>query len=131
MPIRPADSLLGEVSASGNIDLVSRRAVAMQVDGEVREIAAKPGDVVAVGDVLLWLDTTELERDAHRARLSVDAAKNQLDQLTEAAEAADMAAAQADLAEAEENLAETLAGPSADEIAAGAQLAGVRAGKVH
>jgi HlyD family secretion protein len=116
--IRPAESILGEVSASGNIDLVSRRAVAMQVAGEVNEIAVKPGDVVAAGDLLLAVDTTALERDAQRARLEVESAKNQVDQLTEPADAADVAAAEADLAEAQENLADTEAGPSAEEIAA-------------
>lgn len=117
VPIRPADSLVGEVSASGNIDLVSRRAVAMQVSGEIDEIAVKPGDVAATGDLLLSLKTTELEREAQRALLSVDSARNQLDQLTEAADSADLGAAEADLAEATESLAETREGPSADEIA--------------
>ena len=116
--IRPADSILGEVSASGNIELVSQRAVAMQVDGEVNQIAVKPGDFVAAGDLLLSLDTSELERDALRAQLNVESAKNQIDQLTEPADPSDLAAAEADLAEAIENLAETRQGPSAEEIAA-------------
>jgi len=116
--IRPAESILGEVSASGNIELVNRRAVAMQVDGEVNEIAVKPGDEVAAGDLLLSVNTTALERDAQRARLDVESARNQVDQLTEPAGEADLKAAEADLAEAQENLADTEAGPSAEEIAA-------------
>lgn len=116
--IRPAASILAEVSASGNIELISQRAVAAQVDGEVQEIAVKPGDVVAAGDVLVALDTVELERAAHRAGLDLEAAKVELDQVSEASDPSDVAAAEADLAEARENLADILAGPSAEELAA-------------
>ena len=53
-----------------------------------------------------------------RAELGVSSAKNQLAQLTQTADAADIAAAEAELAQAKETLAETLAGPGQDEVAA-------------
>jgi len=96
--IQPAESMLGEVSASGNIDLVTLRSVIVEVDGAVNAVAVGPGDAVKTGDLLLTLTTVELEREARRAELSVEAAKTQLDQLTEAADPADIAAAEADLA---------------------------------
>lgn len=116
--IRSADSILGEVSASGNIALVSRRAVAVQVDGEVNEIVVKPGDSVVAGDILLSLDTEALERAAHRAGLDLEAAKIELDQVSQATDPSDLSAAEADLAEARENLGDVLEGPSNEELAA-------------
>jgi len=116
--IQPAASMLGEVSASGNIDLVTLRSVAVEVDGAVDQVLVNPGDTVQRGDVLLTIATTELERDVRRAELSVEAAKTKLEQLTEAADPADIVAAEADLAEALETLEETRQGPSAEEIAA-------------
>ncbi len=42
--IQPAASMLGEVSASGNIDLVTLRSVAVEVDGAVDQVLVNPGD---------------------------------------------------------------------------------------
>ncbi len=116
--IRSADSILGEVSASGNIDLESLRSVAAKVAGDVNDIVVRPGDVVAKGDVLIILDSSDLERAANQAELDVQSAKNDLDQIKEPADDADIASAQADLAEAKENLTDVQAGPSKEELAA-------------
>ncbi len=116
--IQPADSMLGEVSASGNIDLVTLRSVVADVGGTVASVAVNPGDTVQHGDPLLALSSVELEREARRAELSVETAKTQLAQLTEAADPADIAAAEADLAKAQETLVETRQGPSAEELSA-------------
>lgn len=116
--IQPAESMLGEVSASGNIQLVTLRSVIVEVDGSVNTVAVNPGDTVKTGDLLLTLTTVALERDARRAELGVETAKTQLEQLTEATSPADIAAAEADLAKALETLEETRQGPSAQEVAA-------------
>lgn len=118
VPIQSASSIVGAVSASGQIELVSQHYVALDTSGEVKTIAVDVGDLVQAGDLLLSLDAAALERAVTQAELDVDTASNALAQLTEAADAAEIAAAQANLLEAQENLADVLAGPSAEEIAA-------------
>ncbi len=116
--IQPATALLGEVSAFGHIALVNQQSVAPTVGGTVQSINVAVGDAVAAGDLLLTLDTVTLERALKRAELSVEAQRNALEQLTEAATAAEIAVAEANLAEAQQNLADVLAGPSEAAIAA-------------
>ena len=47
-----------DVSASGNLELIDERNVALEVDGVVSELDVSVGDKVKAGDVLLRLDTT-------------------------------------------------------------------------
>ncbi|MBX3013311.1 MAG: efflux RND transporter periplasmic adaptor subunit [Caldilineaceae bacterium] len=116
--IQPANALISEVSAAGNISLVEQKLVAADVSGLVNTVHVRVGDQVAAGDLLLVLDTVALERAAKRAELTVDAQRNNLAQLSEPADDAELALAEANLASAQENLADVLAGPSAAEIAA-------------
>jgi len=126
--IRPASKGAG-VSAAGNIELSSQRPVMLDVEGIVTQVAVEVGDQVAENDLLVALDTTDLERAVAQAELSLANAQAQLDQLLEAAEAADIASAQSSLASAQENLAEVQAGPSQAELAAAeANLAAAQAG---
>jgi HlyD family secretion protein len=106
------------VSASGNIELSSRRQVALGVEGIVDAVHVQVGDRVQAGDLLLSLETIELERAAKRAELEVQAQLNTAEQAKNENSALDIAAAQANLASALANLAQVRAGPSADEIAA-------------
>lgn len=116
--VQAASAVISEVSASGHIELVSEHYVMQDVEGEVAKILVNVGDEVQAGDLLLTLDTTELERAVALAELTVELQGNALAQLTEEAEAAEIAVAEANLTEAQENLADVLAGPSAEEIAA-------------
>jgi HlyD family secretion protein len=115
--IRPAADI-AQVSASGNIALAGQQAVALQVEGIVKEVAVEVGDEVATGDLLATLETDDLERAVQRAELSLAASQAALDQLSEPATEADIAAAQASLAAAQESLADLKAGPSDAELAA-------------
>jgi RND family efflux transporter MFP subunit len=115
--IRPAADA-SQVSAAGNIALASQQAAVFQVGGIVTEIAVKPGDTVKAGDLLVALDSTELERAVQRANLSLSVSRNALAQLHEPASQADIEAAQSNLAAAQESLAELQAGPSAAELEA-------------
>jgi HlyD family secretion protein len=115
--IRPASDPAA-VSAAGNIELSSQRPIVLEVAGLVTQVAVEVGDQVAVDDLLLTLDATDLERAVAQAELSLANAQVQLDQLLEASDAADIASAQASLASAQENLAEVQAGPSQAELAA-------------
>jgi HlyD family secretion protein len=116
--IQSVDVLQTEVSASGNLTLVDERSVALETGGIVEEVLAGVGDQVRAGDVLLRLDTTDLERALAVAGLNVENAKISLQDVQEPASAADIAQAEAALQEAEANLADVKAGPSAEEIAA-------------
>lgn len=116
--IQLASAVMTEVSAAGNIELMSEEYVMQDVEAEVAEIAVNVGDQVRAGDLLITLDTTELEREVMLAELEVEAQRNALAQLIEEADAAEIAVAEANLVEAQENLADVLAGSSADEIAA-------------
>jgi HlyD family secretion protein len=116
--IRPAGSVIGRVSAAGNIALTGQHYVVLKVGGAVNQVNVNVGDVVTAGTVLLSLDTTELERALHRAQLSVDASQNSLAQLQEAADPNEIAQAEAQLLAAQENLKDVQAGPSDEEIAA-------------
>lgn len=116
--IQSASAVMSEVSAAGHIELMSEEYVMQDVSAEVAEITVNVGDQVRAGDLLITLDTTELERAVILAELEVEAQRNALAQLTEEADTAEIAVAQANLIEVQENLADVLAGPSAEEIAA-------------
>jgi HlyD family secretion protein len=125
--IRPA-SEAAQVSAAGNIELSSERPVVLQVEGNVNQVAVHVGDVVVAGDLLVALDTTELERAEKQAELNLASAQIQLDSLKEPADAAEVASARAALASAQQNLTDVRAGPSQAEIAAAqAKLASTQA----
>lgn len=125
--IRPATDSL-QVSASGNIALASQQAVVFQVEGVVTEVTVKPGDTVSAGDLLVALDTGELERAVDQAELEFQLSQNALAKLTEAPDPAEIASAQASLVAAEESLAELQAGPRVAELAAAqASLAAAQA----
>ena len=82
--IRAASEATG-VSAAGNIELSSQRPVVLQVGGIVTQVAVEVGDEVDVGDLLLALDTTDLERAVAQAELSLAEAQAQVDELLEPA----------------------------------------------
>lgn len=125
--IRPATES-GQVSASGNIEVSSQRPVVLEVDGMVTEVPVEVGDEVAVDDLLVALDTADLERAVAQAELSLASSQAQLDKLLEPTDPAEVASARASLASARENLAEVKAGPSKAELAtAEANLAAAQA----
>jgi HlyD family secretion protein len=118
----------GQVSAAGNIELSSQRPVVLQADGMVTQVAVQVGDQVAAGDLLVSLDTADLERALKQAELNLASAQAQLDELLQPAHPAEVASAQASLASAQQNLAEVQAGPSDAELAAAeASLAAAQA----
>jgi HlyD family secretion protein len=125
--IRPA-SEADQVSAAGNIQLSSQRPVVLQADGIVTQVAVEVGDEVAADDLLVALDTADLERAVKQAELNLASAQAQLDELLEPADPAEIASAQASLAAAQQNLAEVRTGPGQAELAAAeASLAAAQA----
>jgi multidrug efflux pump subunit AcrA (membrane-fusion protein) len=117
-----------QVSAAGNIELSSQRPVVLQASGIVSQVAVEVSDEVAANDLLVALDTTDLERAVKQAELNLADARAQLDELLEPADQAEIVSAQASLTAAQQNLAEVQAGPSDAELAAAeASLAAAQA----
>ncbi len=125
--IRPATDTV-QVSATGNIELVKQQSAVFEGSGIIAEVFVEEGDEVAAGDLLLKLETDDLERAVREAELALEVSRNKLTQLLEPASEADLDAAWANLASAKEGLAELLAGPSDTELAAAeASLAAAQA----
>ena len=116
--IQAADLAQTAVSAAGNLTLVDERAVELPVAGVVKTVGVKVGDTVKAGDVLLKLETTDLERAVEQAQLNVNSAKIALAKLQTPATQSETDKAKAALIEAETNLADVKAGSTAAEIAA-------------
>ena len=118
----------GQVSAAGNIALISQRSVVLQADGIVTQVTVKVGDSVAAGDLLVALDATDLKRAVEQAKLTLANAQLALDKLKEPADPAEVAAARASLASAEQQLATAQAGATPAQLqAAQAKLAAAQA----
>jgi HlyD family secretion protein len=115
--VRPATNT-AQVSAAGNVEVASQYSAMLRVAGIVIEVAVEVGDAVEAGDLLVAMDTVDLERAVQIAQLNLASSQTSLDKLLEAADPAEIASAQASLASARENLVEVQAGPSAEELAA-------------
>src|SRR5512144_1093390 len=90
--VRPATDS-AQVSAAGNIALASQQAVVLQAEGIITQVPVKAGDEVAQGDLLVALDTTDLERAVRQAELDLAAKQADLDNLVQPAAPADVASA--------------------------------------
>ena len=113
--IRPA-SELAQINAAGNVGLANVQQAVLQVQGTVVTVPVRAGDVVKPGDLLLALDTTDLEHAVQQAEASVAASQAALDKLTQPPLPADLEAAKADLASAQAALTQLLAGQTEDQL---------------
>ncbi len=116
--IQPASAIVKEVSASGHIELTGQNNVALAVDGTISKVNVSAGDVVTAGQVLVALDTTDLERALARSQIAVDTAANKLAQTKKPATATSLASVEAKLASAQAALKDAQTPPSAAEMAA-------------
>ena len=57
--------------APAEVISLNRSEVAAETDGVARSVRANPGDRVAAGDLLIALDTTDLELDEKRIRADI------------------------------------------------------------
>jgi HlyD family secretion protein len=113
--IRPA-SELAQINAAGNVDLANVQQVVIQVQGTVVTVPVRAGDIVKPGDLLLALDTSDLERSVKLAEVSVAASQAALDKLTQPPLPADLEAAKANLASAQAALTQLLVGQTEDQL---------------
>jgi len=109
--------LAASATASGQL-LPQREAIlTASTTARVTQVAVRLGDAVQPGDLLVQLDTTELQFDLANAEQSVALAQARIDDLLAPATDADIASAEAALASTQVQLDDLLAGPSDTEIA--------------
>jgi len=111
-------TLIATVNAAGNIAAKAETTLGFRIGGQLRAVHVSLGDHVEEGKVLMQLDTTDLELDVAKARLSLVTAEAQLAKAQTGPSAAELAAAHSSLESARENLAKVQAGPSQEQIAA-------------
>ena len=116
-----AVAFTGDLSASATASgqLLPQREAVLTTNtvARVEKIPVRLGDPVQLGDLLVQLDTTELQFDVDNAAQTVALAQARLDDLLAPASAADIASAEAALASAQAQLDDLMDGPSETEIA--------------
>lgn len=110
--------LSGSAAASGTIDAQQAAQLALMVSGEVAEVPVRIGSEVQAGDVLVKLDTAELERAVLNAQQTLAIQEANLATLLAPPTDADRTASEAAVAGAQAQLDDLLDGPSEADIAA-------------
>ncbi len=105
-------------SGVGRVDLEEKHQVVIMVGGIVDTVSVEVGDSVAKGDVLVTLDTQELEWAVQQAEMDLESSRLSLGKLNETVEATDVAQAEANYLLAKENLAVVERGPTEEELGA-------------
>lgn len=116
--IRSSQSVIADLSAAGAIELISKRQVALEVDGTISQINVSVGDWVAAGDLLIALDTAELDRAVARAEVDLASTQAELVKLQQGSDPGEITVAEANLAAAKENLIKVQSGAAPEEISA-------------
>jgi len=116
-PVRRGTIVIA-IDTTGNISARHEVALAFEISGRVAEVSVKEGDLVEAGQLLMALDTTDLEMELAKARLSLASSEAQLAKLRSEPTEAEVAAARANLESARENLARVLEGPAQAQLAA-------------
>lgn len=106
------------VTAVGRVELVTSRPVVLQVGGIVDQVQVKVGDAVKSGDLLLSLNTDDLEEAVRQAEIGQEQAEIGLEAVKETVDESTIAAAEAGLLVAKEQLALVQAGPTKEELEA-------------
>jgi HlyD family secretion protein len=109
--------LSASASASGRLLPQREAQLALGISGIVEQVYVDVGDSVKAGDVLVQLETDDLERAVESARQSLAISEANLAELSKAQDAEDLVAAQAAVDNAQAQLDDLLAGPSEQEVA--------------
>lgn len=97
-------SLVATVSAAGNISVLEEASLAFQTNGRVAKVNVLVGDAVKAGQVLMELDTTDLNLALRTAQTNLASAQANFDQTKTNLDFA-LRNAQANLSNAQSNLA--------------------------
>ena len=110
--------LSASATASGQVTARREAGLSVEMPGKVINVPVRVGDVVAAGDVLVRMDTSDQEFSLAIAQQNLRVQEASLANLLAEPEAADVTAAEATVKSAQANLDALLDGPSAEEIAA-------------
>jgi HlyD family secretion protein len=108
--------LASGTSATGQLLPKQEAQLALNGGGRVEQIHVVVGDGVKAGDVLVQVDSDELERAVQTAEQNLAIQEANLAALLAAPNAEDVAAAEASVADAQAQLDDLLAGPSEKEL---------------
>ncbi|MBW4619832.1 MAG: efflux RND transporter periplasmic adaptor subunit [Cyanosarcina radialis HA8281-LM2] len=120
----------------GTLDAPRASVIKPEIDGRVSQLLVSEGDRVQPGQVLLQLESQDLQAQLQQSQAGLQQSLARLSELQAGSRAEEIAQAQARLAQAQANLAEAQAGSRPEEIAqararlaqAQANLAEARAG---
>lgn len=111
------------VSANGTVQPEQSVNVSPKTSGILKQLLVKEGDSVQQGQILAYMDDSNLQGQLHQAQGNLAAAQANVQKLVNGNRAEDIATAQAQLAEQEANLQKLLNGNRLQEVAqAQAQL---------
>ncbi len=108
--------LLDRVSATGQVEPEKETRLAFDMSGKVIEVLVSEGDVVAEGQVLARLDSSDLDSRVTQARQALESKEIMLSKAQEPASTEDIEAALADLESAEANYQKVLDGPTENDL---------------
>jgi len=97
-------SLVTSITATGSTFPGAEATISFQVGGQVNDVLVQTGERVKRGQVLIQLDTSDLELQVRSAEAALASAQAQLDQLKAGPRPEEVAAAEANLAAAQSTL---------------------------
>jgi multidrug resistance efflux pump len=124
----PEQAFASVVSVTGEVVPAEWGTVSAQAGGTALEVLVEPGDVVAVGDLLVRLDAADAELAVRRAQVTLEAAQTHLALLTSRPRREEVAVAEARVEAARPSVDQAVA--RLDQLKAGsldAEIAAARA----
>ena len=115
--IRPAAEVM-PIKTTGSIALQEQEVVLAKVKALITVVHVKLGDQVAAGDVLVELDTRNLQREVEEAHFNLKKAQAELERLTDPPDPDKVTPAEQKLLIAQEELAKVKAGPNTVDLQA-------------
>lgn len=109
--------LSASVSSSGQLLPQHDAGLVLGTQGKVEHVYVQAGDQVSSGDVLVGLESDDLERAVESARQALAIQEASLAEIVRPVDQEDLAAANAAVASAQAQLDDLLAGPSREELA--------------
>jgi HlyD family secretion protein len=109
--------LAATASATGQVESTQVTSLSAETPGIVQEVMVRVGDTVQAGDVLVQLDTANLEFRVARMQQNLTLQEVSLEALLNGSTEEEIVAAQAAVTSAQLNLENLLAGPTAQAIA--------------
>lgn len=110
-------NLSASANASGLLRPTQEAQLALGMAGRVERVYVRVGDLVQAGDVLIQVESDDLQRAVKSAEQTLAMREANLDELLQEPGEKDVAAAKASVASAQATLDDLLAGPGKEELA--------------